>query len=576
MPAGAVREGGAFARGYSGGTVVASSGEADLNLGCGGAANLCFEPDGAAATENWAYVGNGRGQYQIVESLQYVGQGGSYDRERVVTYSGWRCRLWCIFLLVLLLLAGIGILVWLILPKTDTGKEEVVKVASTSEPFDCEAGYWNWEKGWSIAKKHWCCDYKSRGCPRVTTSLPFDCDAGLSNWQQGWSISKKQWCCAHQNKGCEVVTVQTSQPYDCQAGLSNWNVGWSRGKQLWCCAKQNLGCPKETTSLPYDCSAGYSNWQAGWSPGKKAWCCQHFNKGCAVSLPYDCNAGFSNWQVGWSAGKKAWCCHHESKGCGHTGSCSLWGDPHIFTFDHSRLVFYSEGDFWVVKSPTISIQGRFQATDWTKKNDNTDYSSMTGVVVGGQFMQGHKIEIGSADMGKITCNGQEILHYFGTVKCGPATLYYNQQGELVDSAMAFLPHKVVHMTLPNNVVMQVNRWPNFINAKITMQQESGQEGICGDFNGVKKAGFQAGKELHAKWGFGVPREDLLFPSAIPLHVPEKLPSSKRCSDEKRQKATQICHVEAAHAAGWSFAECLGDVCDPHTSTAEEMKEAMHQ
>ena len=209
----------------------------------------------------------------MVESLQYVGQGGSYDRERVVTYSGWRCRLWCILSLVLLVLVGIGILVWLLLPKTGANVEEDVMVASTSEPFDCEAGYWNWEKGWSAAKKHWCCDFKSRGCPKVTTSLPFDCDAGLSNWQQGWSIPKKHWCCAHRNQGCEVVTLQSSQPYDCQAGLSNWNVGWSRGKKLWCCAKHNLGCAKVTTSLPYDCSAGYSNWQAGWSPGKKAWCC---------------------------------------------------------------------------------------------------------------------------------------------------------------------------------------------------------------------------------------------------------------------------------------------------------------
>lgn len=228
-----------------------------------------------------------------------------------------------------------------------------------------------------------------------------------------------------------------------------------------------------------------------------------------------------------------------------------------------------------MKSPTISIQGRFQATDWTKENDKTDYSSMTGIAIGGSFMQGHKIEVGTAGGGgKITCNGQETLQSFGTARCGPGTLYYNNQGALVDNAMAFLPHKVVHMTLPNNVKLQVNRWPNFMNAKVTMQQEPGMDGICGDFNGVKKAGIQAGKELHAKWGYGVPQRDLLFPSSIPLHVPQKSPSNKRCSDAKRQKATQICHKEAANAPGWSFAECLGDVCDPHTSTAQEMQEAM--
>jgi hypothetical protein len=451
--------------------------------------------------------------------------------------------------------------------------DETTVQLTTSEPFDCEAGYWNWEKGWSDSKKHWCCDIKSRGCPKVTTSLPFDCQAGLSNWQDGWSLSKKTWCCAHVNKGCAPVT--TSLPYDCQAGVANWEAGWSAGKKIWCCAKQRLGCARPTTSLPYDCDAGFSNWNAGWSDAKKAWCCAHYSKGCAVSVPYDCDAGFSNWQEGWSAGKQAWCCHHKSRGCAATGSCSLWGDPHIFTFDHSRLVFYSEGDFWIVKSPTVNIQGRFQATDWTRKNDKTDYSSMTGIVVGGPFMEGHKIQVGTAEEGKITCNGQEILQYFGTAHCGPATLYYNSQGALVDSAMAFLPHKVVHLALPHGIKVQTNRWPNFINAKITMRQEPGMDGVCGNFNSVTKSGISAGKELHAKWGFGVPQQDLLFPNSIPLHIPRATPSNKRCSNAKRQKAATICHSEAANAAGWSFAECMGDVCDPHTSTAQEMQAALH-
>jgi len=279
--------------------------------------------------------------------------------------------------------------------------------------------------------------------------------------------------------------------------------------------------------------------------------------------------------------KKQWCCIHTNKGCAtttlppRTGSCTLWGDPHIFTFDQSRLVFYSEGDFWIVRSPTISIQGRFQATDWTRKHDNTDYSSMTGIVIGGVFMQGHKIMIGPMGSGAIQCNGQEILHTFGSASCGAATISYNHQGQLVDSAMAFLPHRVVHIVLPGSVILQVNRWPNFINAKITMPQVAGMDGVCGDFNGIVKHGLTAGKELHAKFGYGVPRHELLFPNSIPLHIPAKTPSSKRCSPAKRAKAESICHKEAANAVGWSFAECLGDVCDPHSgSTAQEMEAAM--
>merc|ERR1719436_1920183 len=29
----------------------------------------------------------------------------------------------------------------------------------------------------------------------VTTSCPFDCNAGFSNWQKGWSPAKKEFCC---------------------------------------------------------------------------------------------------------------------------------------------------------------------------------------------------------------------------------------------------------------------------------------------------------------------------------------------------------------------------------------------
>jgi len=198
-------------------------------------------------------------------------------------------------------------------------------VFATTHPaalkFDCDAGYWNWEKGWSVEKKHWCCDYHGRGCPHHTTSLPYDCDAGYANWEKGWSLPKKDWCCQHAHRGCHVVAppvLVSTEPYDCLAGLANSQGGWSPGKKLWCCHVKNLGC-YTTTAMPYDCQAGLSNWQAGWSAGKKSWCCSHENLGChvfvKVSDPYDCDAGFSNWQAGWSTAKKHWCCSNVNRGC---------------------------------------------------------------------------------------------------------------------------------------------------------------------------------------------------------------------------------------------------------------------
>jgi len=107
----------------------------------------------------------------------------------------------------------------------------------------------------------------------------------------------------------------------------------------------------------------------------------------------------------------------------------------------------------------------------------------------------------------------------------------------------------------------VNRWPNFINAKVDMPKQNGQDGVCGNFNG--DASDDGGKDLHQRFGHGVQSGEELFANSIPWHAPRKMPSSKRCSTEKLQQAKLICRT-AAREAGWSFAECLGDVCDKHT------------
>merc|ERR1719401_552359 len=68
-----------------------------------------------------------------------------------------------------------------------------------SEPYDCNAGYFNWQAGWSVGKKAWCCQNKHMGC---VASEPYDCNAGYSNWQAGWSVPKMTWCCQNKHMGC--------------------------------------------------------------------------------------------------------------------------------------------------------------------------------------------------------------------------------------------------------------------------------------------------------------------------------------------------------------------------------------
>jgi len=82
----------------------------------------------------------------------------------------------------------------------------VIAPPAPADPYNCADGFSNWQAGWSIAKKAWCCKVHSKGCPGAggcaTTSAPYDCNAGFANWQAGWSLPKKDWCCKNGGKGC--------------------------------------------------------------------------------------------------------------------------------------------------------------------------------------------------------------------------------------------------------------------------------------------------------------------------------------------------------------------------------------
>merc|ERR1711976_1101396 len=140
-----------------------------------------------------------------------------------------------------------------------------------------------------------------------------------------------------------------------------------------------------------------------------------------------------------------------------------------------------EGEFWVVKSPMVWLQGRFLATPFTK-----GLAATHAIAVGGPFMQGHTIIVGPMDNGQILIDGQPACTSFPSTCgiAGVATVSYNGAGKLVDSAQSHLVKHIVHIDAPLGVHLQVMRWANHINVKITMRPRSGgQDGVCGNFNG---------------------------------------------------------------------------------------------
>jgi len=107
--------------------------------------------------------------------------------------------------------------------------------AANPNNYNCDAGRWNAHIGWSVGKQTWCCTNQQKGCPDdplatgvqpgavatpgfvpgvaapVIGANPnnYDCDAGRWNANNGWSDGKKAWCCTNQQKGCPGDQVDT-------------------------------------------------------------------------------------------------------------------------------------------------------------------------------------------------------------------------------------------------------------------------------------------------------------------------------------------------------------------------------
>merc|ERR1711879_712528 len=67
-------------------------------------------------------------------------------------------------------------------------------------------------------------------------------------------------------------------------------------------------------------------------------------------------------------------------------------------------------------------------------------------------------------------------------------IQYNSMGGTLQHGREGKALHIMHITLPNNVQIQINRWnePNegsYVNVKIMMPKQPGQDGHCGNFNG---------------------------------------------------------------------------------------------
>merc|ERR1719330_2097714 len=152
------------------------------------------------------------------------------------------------------------------------------------------------------------------------------------------------------------------------------------------------------------------------------------------------------------------------------GVCIGWGDPHIRTFDGTRADYYSTGEYYIVKSGPISIQGRYLPTKFTNGLAVTKM-----VAIGVSLLKGNKLIIGPL---AATWNGAPILGGFPShfQQPGLLTVDYDNVGALVDTALDPSKKKIVHVKIsdgsPEGLTLQVNRWTaspgnEYVNWKIS-------------------------------------------------------------------------------------------------------------
>jgi len=246
---------------------------------------------------------------------------------------------------------------------------------------------------------------------------------------------------------------------------------------------------------------------------------------------------------------------------GKFGVCTVWGDPHIRTFDGLRADYYSPGEYWIVKSADVHIQGRYLPTRMTSGLAVTKI-----LAVGGPVLKGNKLFITPR---KAFWNEEPILQAFPSDFSDPkhfVQMRLDNVGEVLQKGRNGLAKHIVHIKIvdgtPQGLLIQVNRWTqpsegDYINVKISMHARPGQDGHCGNFDGDVANDDRL--KVRARVGrTGVPADELLFKSKTPV-VEANRPNINDCPAKKLDEAKAYCRAKEGGKLIPSMA-CLVDFC----------------
>jgi hypothetical protein len=204
-------------------------------------------------------------------------------------------------------------------------------------------------------------------------------------------------------------------------------------------------------------------------------------------------------------------------------TCKIFEDPHVFGFDGAQLSLLAlsisskatseAGDKWLVKNDHVEIQARY-----VDNAERPERSLLVGAIaVSGAFVENNVLIIGSLG-DPITWNGRQLS------ESGQPDFSYQFDGDdfalkLKHSDHSRLVTDLSHenpgidVELPNNIRLIVNRLHDHVNVAIKMcQLDGGQDGLCGNFNGV--SADDAMEFASSRRGIDVLPQESLFNSSV--------------------------------------------------------------
>ena len=176
------------------------------------------------------------------------------------------------------------------------------------------------------------------------------------------------------------------------------------------------------------------------------------------------------------------------------------------------------GDFWLVKSQEVHIQGRYRKVYYPMAKEPLNHTYLTSVAVGGPFMRGYTliVEPRSGSVTWVLAGGSHTL----LAEADEDFIF--EEGELIkakySARTAIVPEHADHMVrgldveLPSNVKLLIDRFGKHLDLRIKMAADAGGadgvDGQCGNLNG--DASDDTAEMLEQRIGYQVPKEELLF------------------------------------------------------------------